>query len=117
MIACEPAVRVDVVKVATPALTEAEPMAVAPSMNVIDPPGTSDPVGTGVTVAVRVIDVPYTDGFVLLWRAVVLSALTTVIDTVAGSLVRAAAHRRPSAPQPVGSPASVTVYVRLSGPV
>ena len=59
-----PTASVDVVSVATPPVKAADPIVVAPSLNVTDPTGTPPP-GAAVTVALKVIGTPKSDGLLL----------------------------------------------------
>jgi hypothetical protein len=58
VIECEPAASVEMLNVAFPALSAPVPSAVLPSVNVTVPVAV-----VGVTVAVKVTDEPYADGF------------------------------------------------------
>jgi hypothetical protein len=73
VIACDPAVRVDVLKVAFPLLSVPVPNVVLPSLNVTVPVAAE-----GVTVAVNVTDDPYVDGFAEDASETVVLALLTV---------------------------------------
>jgi len=74
VIECVPTERLLIGNVATPLPFMADvPMVVAPSLNVTDPVGVPAPVTT-VTVAVKVVDCPYVEGFTEEVRAVAVVA-------------------------------------------
>ena len=61
---CDPAVSVDIAKVATPdPFKVTEPRVVDPSLNVTVPEGVPAPGAVALTVAVKVTDWPGDDGF------------------------------------------------------
>lgn len=74
MTECEPAVRLEVAKVAFPLLSVPVPRVVLPSLNV------TVPVAPDVTVAVNFTDEPYVDGLAEDAK-VVEDALLTVCDS------------------------------------
>lgn len=70
---CDPAVRVEVLRVAFPLLIVPVPSIVLPSLNVTVPDAVD-----GDIVAVNVTDVPYVDGFLDEATVIVVFALFTV---------------------------------------
>ena len=73
MILCEPAERVEVVRVATPALKLPVPIWVVPSKNDTDPVALPAPGAVAATVAVKVTDWPKTEALVVAKVVVVLA--------------------------------------------
>jgi len=87
VIECEPAVSVEVMRVATPPDMVLVASGVAPSLKVTVPVGVPDPGATALTVAVKVTGWPNTEGVREVARAVVVLALLTVCVTVEEVLV------------------------------
>jgi hypothetical protein len=80
VIECDPTLCKLVGNVATPPLKTPVPSTVAPSRNVTVPVAVPDPVG--VTVAVKVTDCPYSDGFRFDCTVVVVDTLVVVTVSV-----------------------------------
>jgi hypothetical protein len=76
--AWDPTLNVDVVSDATPAESVPEPSKVAPSKKLMVPVGVPAPGETAVTVAVRVLACPKTDGSGLEVKVAVVEAWFTV---------------------------------------
>ena len=87
VIECEPAVSVEVMRVAAPPDMVLVASGVAPSLKVTVPVGVPDPGDTALTVAVKVTGWPNTEGVREVARAVVELALVTVCVTVEEVLV------------------------------
>jgi len=103
-----PTASVDVVSVATPPVKAADPIVAAPSLNVTDPTGTPPP-GAAVTVALKVIGTPKSDG--LLLDVTVVAVANEVGVTLIANVCAALVSTPPLVVPPLSCSCTVTIAV------